>query len=191
MGSVEVKDKGWLKILSNLKALDKSYVAVGVLSDAGSYPEGGGVNLASVATFNEFGTGKIPSRPFMRQSFDKNKREISEFKDKQFGEVIEKNLNVNTALERIGVFFKGKVQAEIGGGDFEANSQATIFRKNHRHISKAKAFIEKSKTRKSGAVDIEKFRKAQDTTKTGGKSTPLIDTGRLRQSINFEVKIKF
>lgn len=152
--SVSIKDidKGWKKFTREMKVLDRSFVKVGVLSDAGGYAAGAKVNIASVAAFNEFGTSRIPSRPFMKQAFDENRTEINSFKDRAFGAVIDKKSDTKTALNMIGVFFKGKVQQQIAKGSFAPNKPSTVAQK--------------------------------------GSSKPLIDTGRLRQSINFEVVLK-
>lgn len=148
------KDHGWKRILKELPFLKKSFVKVGILSSAGGYATGGGksVNLADVATFNEFGTSSIPPRPFMGQGFDNNRAELERFKDASFSQVLEGKSTVEIALQRIGVFFKGKIQQEIASGYFKENSPVTIAMK--------------------------------------GSSKPLIDTGRLRQSIQFELELK-
>lgn len=149
--SIKDIDQGWGRINREIRRLNNSYVKVGVLSDAGGY-EVGGANLASVATWNEFGTSKIPARPFMKQAFDNNKSQIDSMKDSSFGEVLKGTSSVEKALNKIGVFFKAKVQESIVKGGFSPNALFTISRK--------------------------------------GSSKPLIDTGRLRQSINYETVIK-
>lgn len=147
------KDLGWGRIKKELALAKRSHVNVGVLSTAGTYAsDDGPVNIADVATFNEFGTSAIPSRPFMAQAFDSNLESIKSFVSARFDELFSGKITTETGLKMIGVFFKGKVQETISKGDFAPNAPSTVAAK--------------------------------------GSSHPLIDTGRLRQSINFEVKIK-
>lgn len=129
MSYVKDIDRGWKQIQKQLHLLDKSYVKVGVLSNSGGYEKGGKASLADVATWNEFGTSKIPPRPFLAQSYDNNKTEVEEFKKKQFGAVLDLKQSTSRALETIGVYFKGKVQKEIASGEFAENAQATIDQK--------------------------------------------------------------
>ena len=90
----------------------------------------------------------------MAQTFDSNRRQVAEFKNKEYDSILAGKTKGKSALNRLGVFYKGLVQETFRSGDFEPNSQATVMRK---------------------------------TKGAGGKTTPLIDTGRLRNSINFEV----
>jgi len=149
MATVIDRDLGWKRIVAELTAVDGKAVKVGVLSDAGS--EAGGQSLASVATYNEFGTSRgIPPRPFMAQTFETRNREISEFIAKQKDAVLDGKATFSGALGKIGEKYKGMIQREIASGGFAANAPATIRQK--------------------------------------GSSKPLIDTGRLRQSINWELE---
>lgn len=118
-------------------------VKVGVLSSAGG-------DMASVATWNEFGTSRgIPARPFMAQTFAKKKAEIVDFIDKLRGAVFAGNGTFENALGEIGERYKSFIQKEIASGGFAPNAPSTIAQK--------------------------------------GSSKPLIDTGALRQSINWEI----
>ncbi len=146
-------DHGFLRIRRELKKMNEVYVKVGILSDAGTYPENqGNQNLADVAIANEYGTETIPPRPFMRQSFDKNQSEIVDFEEKQKSQIFLGEISTEKALDTLGVFFKGKIQEEFVEGKFAKNAPVTIARK--------------------------------------GSSQPLIDTGRLRQSIDHQVETK-
>lgn len=144
-------DKGWKRISKELKSAKKSYVNIGILSDAPAYAtDEGPVNLADIATFNEFGTSRIPERPFMRQAFDANLEGIMAFRAGLLNQVYDGRITTEMGLRKLGVFFKGKVQETIAKGEFAPNAPATL---------KAKA----------------------------PKTKPLINTGHLRQSIDFEV----
>lgn len=149
--SVKVIDKGWNRIKKELEDIDNAYVKVGVLSDAGSYAEteGKSVNLADVATFNEFGTSSIPARPFMAQTFENNRNMVSATIAVMKDQIFAGESSVSRALNKLGTWYKGLTQKIFREGDFQENAPATIRLK--------------------------------------GSSKPLIDTGRLRQSIDYEV----
>lgn len=187
------KDLGWKKIAEELKKIKGSYVKVGVLSDTATYPNSK-ANLADVATFNEFGTEHIPSRPFMRQAFDKNMEEMKKFVEVRYGLVVDGKLDVNRALNEVGVFFKGKVQAIFREGDFAPNAPSTIAKKNHVKIAAATSTLNsaRKKTEKGKELTEKEFQRVLGAKETlaGGGTTPLIDTGRLRQSIHYQVVIE-
>lgn len=148
--SVTVKDRGWNRIRKEIEEMGRSFVKIGVLSNAGRYPASqGNMNLAEVATAHEFGTEKIPERPFMRQAFDTSNRKISDFIKKERDKIYRGESSTNESLHKLGVLHQGQVQETITTGEFKPLAPSTIKRK--------------------------------------GSSKPLIDTGRLRQSINFEV----
>jgi len=152
MAVLKDTDRGWKKIQRELRIMNRSFVKVGVLSDAGRFPTAeGGANIADVATFNEFGTSTIPSRPFMGQSFDKNRRAINRFIVKKQSDIYQARTSTRRALDSLGIFFVGKVKQIFTTGKFQPVKPATVARK--------------------------------------GSTRPLIDTGRLRASINHEVKL--
>lgn len=148
--SVTVKDRGWNRIRKEIEEMGRSFVKIGVLSNAGRYPASiGGMNLAEVATVHEFGTEKIPERPFLRQAFDKSNKKISDFIRNERDKIYQGASTTNESLHKLGVLHQGQVQETIATGEFAPLAPSTVARK--------------------------------------GSSKPLIDTGRLRQSINFEV----
>ena len=138
--------KAFEKALDELKDLE---VVIGY--QAGQASEANGVDMVDVAMWNELGTSRSPSRPFMRDSVDKHRNEIQSFMDKTAQSVV-RGMNGKEALQQIGIFHKDLIQNEIKTGSFKANAEATIKKK--------------------------------------GSSKPLIDTGHMRQSVNFEVRGK-
>jgi len=125
--STIVVDLGWNKILKNIKDLDGSSVDIGIFGNGGSASE----NLAERAAVHEFGThsGKIPSRPFMRNAFDQNKKNLRKFIEKQYDRMIAGNQNASMVRKRTGEWFTGKVKEEITTGRFRPLSLLTITRK--------------------------------------------------------------
>lgn len=171
-------DKGFRSIVREVTKATEPYVNVGVLSDSAKYAqstdikrvkiskknqeEGGPThkyekgrshtstaNLADVATWMEFGTRSIPSRPFMKKAFDENFDRIFAFVKREHAAFIDGKQSMEDGLKKIGVFFEGLVKKTIASGSFKGLSAQTIRRK--------------------------------------GSSKPLIDTGRLRQSISNQV----
>lgn len=64
-------DKGWNRIMRDLNGLDGTEIVAGILKDSGNASNG--ASYVDIATWNEYGTRRIPSRPFIRISADTNK----------------------------------------------------------------------------------------------------------------------
>ena len=68
---VKIKDLGLAEELSAAQKLANAQVKIGIQADEkGEYENG--TSVIDVAIWNEFGTKKIPSRPFIRQCFSDN-----------------------------------------------------------------------------------------------------------------------
>lgn len=134
------------RYFAELEKLAKLEVQVGF--QEGESGEGG-VSLAEIAAYNELGTSTIPTRPFMRQSFENHGDEIQAACD-QVNANLSNGGTAESALQELGVFVKGLVQSEIVSGGFTPNAPYTVAQK--------------------------------------GSDTPLIDSGRMRQSVNFVIK---
>lgn len=128
---MDVIDKSeiWDAIVRDLNELSGYELRVGVQGDEGSaiYDEADGVTVAEVAAKNEFGTDKIPSRPFMRQSAEKHENWGEEMGE-VWNSVIDGN-NPKTAMHLIGQKIMGDIQEEIATGDFVPNAPYTIKKK--------------------------------------------------------------
>ncbi len=131
-----------------LKELAKLEVAVGY-QEGTAYPDG--TSVVDVALWNELGTVRSPSRPFLRNSVDGHKDEISRFMKRAVKEITE-GKSVEEVLKKIGVFQQKIIRKEISSGNFEPNSPETVRRK--------------------------------------GSDKPLIDTGLMRQSVNYVIREK-
>lgn len=120
--SVKERDLGWREIQARIKKATSKEVAVGIM--------GGGEELEK-AVANEFGTDKIPERPFMRQTFDRFLKDIQELKSEGMNRIVYDGTKPSIELNRIGDFYKNKVRREIStkSGGFEVNAESTIKRK--------------------------------------------------------------
>lgn len=127
--SVRIKDtdKGFSQFKKNFEKLGAVYAEAGVLSGSGRYPDGTGV--AQNAAVQEYGSGKIPSRPFMRTSFDRNRLKyegaLKVIATKStFGpaEVVDK-------MKDLGAAAAIDMQRTIRDKEFQKNAPSTIARK--------------------------------------------------------------
>ena len=110
------------------------------------------IDVCEIAATNEFGTDKIPSRPFMRQTADHKEGELKKFMEDRAVEAVHGRITAEEAFTKIGVKTKGAIQQQIRDGEFVPDSPQTIRRK--------------------------------------GSDKPLIDTGRMRQSVDFFIEPK-
>ena len=137
--SLKVNDTPWYQVIVNLNYLEKSYVKVGFpetgklgnknKKGSGHEPVDTMSEIIMVASLNEFGTKKIPERPFMRQSFDNNIKELNELKEKIYKKVIWGQLTAREALNLLGIWMVARTKREIKNGNFEELSDFTIEKK--------------------------------------------------------------
>lgn len=113
--NVTDRDLGLKRIIAELKKADDMVVAVGILEGS---KNGEGFNIAEYAAANEFGTDKIPSRPFMRTAFDENKGDIQADMDRQYKRLVTGKITANTGLTIIGQKHADRVKKTITGRDF-------------------------------------------------------------------------
>lgn len=108
------------RIGGNLKTGKLNIVTVGVHGFEDS-------EVIEYALANEFGTRKIPSRPFIRQTYDKFEKEIREEGFKLYQAYIEGEIDREQALFAWGQFFVNLIQNEINeGNNFVENKPATL-----------------------------------------------------------------
>ena len=114
MAAVKDIDRGWNNIVRELEKAKGMEVAVGILE--GSQNEG--QSIAEYATYNEFGTDDVPSRPFMATSFDENVAEINSDFKRQADAMVQGKRTANEALTVIGQKHAGRIQTTITGRNF-------------------------------------------------------------------------
>ena len=124
--NVQDIDRGWRRIINNVRAAHRQEVVVGVLEGS---KNGEGASIAEYGAYNEFGAtvknafGKgieveIPSRPFMRTSFDENRSDINADIDAQGRKLVSGEITARAALTIIGLKHKSRIQNTITGRDF-------------------------------------------------------------------------
>jgi hypothetical protein len=125
-----------------------------------------GVTIAEIAAWNELGTYNIPPRPFLRQSVDNNRDNIRAMCKEAMSAIVEGKATAQKALAMLGALQVGLVQSEIKRGGFEPNARITVEGGWMRNKKSGKAFYVKGKK----------------------SAQPLIDTGRMRQSVHYVIE---
>ena len=110
------------------------------------YPDG--TQVAAVAAWNEFGTKRIPERPFMRQGV---KKAYAHMHGILVAEVDPLHMTLDDRLaDKVGAYIAGQIQKRIVDLRIPANAPLTV--------------------------------------KMKGSSNPLVDTGKMRQSVTWKVE---
>lgn len=110
-----------------------------------------GVSVVDYGMYNEFGTNRIPARPFMATTYDREHAKTEKLVESMYNKVVDGKMTPDHLLQTAGAYYQSKVQATI-------------------------------KDAKSWAVP-----NAPSTVAIKGSTSPLIDTGRLVQSVRYEV----
>ena len=84
-----------------------------------------GVYVASVASFNEYGTAKIPPRPFFRNAIAKNSNKWNDILTSE----LRNSVDVELAYNRVGEVAKGDIVESIMQTNTPPNSPLTIAKK--------------------------------------------------------------
>lgn len=121
------KDLGWKRIKRKMDFLDGKEIRAGVLPSAGKGKRG--VEIAYYASVNEYGTKKIPSRPFMATSADENKGWNAPVK-RAVGNIID-GAEVISQMNTVGEKMKTDIKKNIGTYRFKPLKPSTVKKKGH------------------------------------------------------------
>ena len=127
MSNVIDKDLGWKRIKRKMDFLDGKEIRAGVLPSAGNGKKG--VPISEYATYNAYGTEKIPSRPFMATSADENKGWSTSVKNAVKG--IIDGAEVISQMNTVGEKMKTDIKKNIGTYRFKPLKPATVKKKGH------------------------------------------------------------
>lgn len=124
----------YTKVRDRILALGGGFTKVGFPSEGrpAAVPDGYASDIsevAQVAAFNEFGTVRIPARPFFRQALDNNREALISFTSAIARRVMDGTVQPRQGLQLIGEWMAAKIKASITSGDFLPNSPITIARK--------------------------------------------------------------
>jgi len=81
------------------------------------------------AVWNEFGTRRIPERPFLRTSMRNNRKKYIDMLHKDAKNVLNGSRTIQQSLTRVGIVAQGDVQMSISTGNWTPNAPSTIRRK--------------------------------------------------------------
>jgi len=110
--AVTDRDLGWKAIKREVERAQRREVAVGILQGSN---DSEGTSIAEYATYNEFGTEDVPSRPFMAMSFDENVAAINSDFQRQSKRLVTGEVTAEQALTIIGQKHAGRIQNTITG----------------------------------------------------------------------------
>lgn len=119
-------DKGWNRIMRDLNGLDGTEIVAGILKDSGTASNG--ASYVDIATWNEYGTRRIPSRPFIRISADTNKQAWAKMAQQCVNDVIDGD-NPKDAAQVIGHRMVEDIREVFGSSELKANAPSTIAKK--------------------------------------------------------------
>ena len=110
------------------------------------------LTLATVAKINEYGTedGKIPPRPFIRQTLRKHNNFKAELKN-VLQETLTLSKTFDSLFKKLGVKAMQEIQKEFTAGEFKQNAECTIKKKKS-----SKPLIDKGQLRRSVSWRVEK-----------------------------------
>lgn len=129
------------KFMAELNWLADRDIHVGFQRGKGVYENG--ADVADVAMYNEFGTSKIPPRPFMEQSFKRHEQEYVEKSEEIFGAMI-KGQEVKPLIRKFGEKVKKDIVDEIEKGEFVPNAPSTVAKKGFNKPLYETGLMEKS-----------------------------------------------
>ena len=93
------------------------------------FPAGTDTDIVMRAFFNEFGTKRIPERPFMRNAMRANRDKYNASMGKAAGAVIKGNTSLRQVLGKLGAMAQGDIQQEIRDLDTPPNAASTVAKK--------------------------------------------------------------
>jgi len=122
-------DRGYRDLMKRVFEMKNVKVAVGIFEADGQVDAGDGTRLIEVATWNEFGTGTIPSRSFIRAWFDENQDRAREALRRCVLNVTSRGEKPGKALQQFGLWLQAQIQVQIAKGIPPANADATVAKK--------------------------------------------------------------
>lgn len=133
MSSFIDNKKKYDQIIQETDLLENSYVTFGFQEGTvthsqtkGKRKKSPGLSLAQIAAQNEFGTKKIPARPFMSTSFDENRDKFIKVINDEYTKIINGQSNVKKSLNLLGILGVNLIQQKIRAIQNPPNSPKTI-----------------------------------------------------------------
>jgi hypothetical protein len=134
---VKVIDRGWNKLIKKFFGLKSSgkAVAVGFQGSEAEIesPEHGGLTNVELAAIHEFGTknGRIPARPMIRQTFDKNQNKYDTEMKKISAKFFDPhNVSIDGELLMLGQDFRTDIIQAVVNDEFQPWADSTQLQKD-------------------------------------------------------------
>lgn len=136
----------WRKALERMAR--KAQVRAGVLEGATTTE---GQSVAQYAAYNEFGTARIPARPFMRTTLQKQRGEWVQ----GLGRLLASR-DPEQALHFVGRRMEDDIRAKILSNMAPANAPSTVARKNKEEAGRAGTLVDTGALAQSISYEISK-----------------------------------
>ena len=111
-----------------------------------------GERVAEYAAYNEFGTSRVPPRPFMRKTLERE----GENWIRGVGALLKNGLSPDEALEKTGKRMAENIEATIMSNMAPANAPSTIRRKNRTEAGRAGTLVDTGALLKSITHQVPK-----------------------------------
>jgi hypothetical protein len=173
------------------KQVGHRHVVCGVLSSTAE--RDGEINNAALAMIHEFGSGRIPERSFLRSTFDAKQGSWLKLATRVLRAVAADKLSATDALSLVGERMKADIKHTITNKIEPGLASSTILRRIEGRFQKRFS----NNNAKGGMLgQLKRAAKARQQMQmaaavfggTGGNFTPLVDSGRLLGSIDYEVR---
>lgn len=164
------------RLRSKLRKFPHAYVQIGFFQGAGKYPGEDAPEVVEVALWNEYGTSNMPARPFLGPAVDEHIDLINRWREEMITNIIEKDWEIQKALEAIGFRIKTLIENKIKSNVPPPNAPGTIAHKQ------SQGQLPKKVKGQGGA-------EGRAALAAGGKTNTLIDTGLMLRSVTYKVNL--
>lgn len=120
-------DRGFNRIHEEIKRLEGQSIKVGIQSDAGA--EADGTSIAAVAAYNEFGSDRAPSRPFMRTMADTKRGQLYRVATAAYESMLRSGGSAARTLGMVGTWYQDEQKKLLRDGPWIKNAPQTIKQK--------------------------------------------------------------
>jgi phage gpG-like protein len=133
--AIRETDRGWDRIVREVKAARSTSIAVGIQGDAASQRhDESDLTTAEIGAIHEHGHAggdgpAIPARSFLRSTVDANEAKYQKLMRGVGDAVIAGKIDVDTGLDLVGEVIVGDVKQAIADGIPPPNAESTIRRK--------------------------------------------------------------
>lgn len=163
-GMVDI-DRGWKAIRAEMENMRGASALVGIFDGVSVAREDGSPALiAEYAAYNEFGTERIPERPWMRQCLDRHGPEYEADLAAGQERIVTGKATTRQVLTALAVKLQRHLKESITRGDFAPLAESTLERRRDRGNVSTKPLIDTGAMR--NAVQWE-VRDGQGTKKAG------------------------